>query len=128
MGIVSYLINLLRYSQYIMKVMKNTGAAAHINLSEHLSEEQYKKILVYAAEVGCQYFTFNIPNSECNDCGYITKVPLKECPKCHSHSISMYDRVIGYLTKITNWSDGRQKEQKTRIYSDHEHLKRDKDA
>lgn len=104
------------------------GAAAHINLSEHLSEEQYKKILIYAAEVGCQYFTFNIPNSECNDCGYITKVPLKECPKCHSHNISMYDRVIGYLTKITNWSDGRQKEQKTRIYSDQEHLKGSKNA
>lgn len=93
------------------------GAAAHINLSEHLSEEQYQKLLKYAAEVGCQYFTFNIPNSECNDCGYITKVPLEECPKCHSHNISMYDRVIGYLSKISNWSDGRQKEQETRVYS-----------
>ena len=70
----------------------------------------------YAAEVGCQYFTFNVPNSECDECGFITKVPIKECPKCGSKNISYYDRIIGYLTKIKNWSTGRQIEQKTRIY------------
>lgn len=93
------------------------GSAAHIGLDSHLSKEQYLKIIKYAAEVGCKYFTFNIPNSECDDCGYITKVPIKECPKCGSKNISYYDRVIGYLTKIKNWSKGRQIEQKTRVYS-----------
>jgi ribonucleoside-triphosphate reductase len=93
------------------------GAAAHINLSEHLSKEQYKYLLKYAAEVGCQYFTFNIPNSECDECGYITKYPITKCPKCGSTKISLWDRVIGYLTKIKNWSDGRQLEQKTRVYN-----------
>ena len=128
MGIVSYLNNLLRYSQYIMKIMNNTGAAAHINLSEHLSEEQYKKILKYAAEVGCQYFTFNIPNCECNDCGFIAKQPFEKCPKCESTNISLWDRVIGYLTKIKNWSNGRQIEQKTRIYDNSKHIRGEKDA
>ena len=93
------------------------GSAAHIDLDSHLSKEQYLKIIKYAAEVGCKYFTFNVPNSECDDCGYITKVPIKECPKCGSKNISYYDRVIGYLTKIKNWSKGRQIEQKTRVYS-----------
>jgi ribonucleoside-triphosphate reductase len=93
------------------------GAAAHINLSEHLSKEQYKYLLKYAAEVGCQYFTFNIPNSECDECGYITKYPITKCPKCGNTKISLWDRVIGYLTKIKNWSDGRQLEQKTRVYN-----------
>lgn len=92
------------------------GAAAHLNLSEHLSEQQYYYLLHYAAERGCQYFTFNVPNSECEDCGFITKVPIDECPKCKSHRISQYDRIIGYLTKIKNWSEGRQIEQKKRIY------------
>ena len=92
------------------------GAAAHLNLDSHLSYEQYWKILNFAAEKGCQYFTFNVPNSECDDCGYITKVPIDKCPRCGSGEISYYDRVIGYLTKISNWSDGRQKEQKARIY------------
>lgn len=92
------------------------GAAAHINLSEHLSTEQYKKLLKYAAEEGCQYFTFNVPNSECEDCGWIGKTPVDECPKCGSKKIAKWDRVIGYLTKIKNWSEGRRIEQKTRIY------------
>jgi ribonucleoside-triphosphate reductase len=92
------------------------GSAAHLNLDSHLSEEQYRKLLHYAAEIGCKYFTFNVPNSECDDCGYITKVPIGKCPKCGSTHISYYDRVIGYLTKISNWSKGRQEEQKTRVY------------
>ena len=99
------------------------GSAAHINLDKHLSIEQYRKILKYAAEVGCKYFTFNIPNSECDECGYITKVPITECPRCGSSKISYYDRVIGYLTKIKNWSKGRQIEQKTRVYTKEEDIK-----
>lgn len=93
------------------------GSAAHINLDAHLSVEQYKKILKYAAEVGCKYFTFNIPNCECKDCGFIAKQPFDKCPKCGSTNISLWDRVIGYLTEIKNWSKGRQIEQKTRVYS-----------
>lgn len=93
------------------------GVANHCNLSEHLSKEQYSKLLKFAAEVGCSYFTFNVPNCECNDCGYIAKQPFKECPKCGSEKVILYDRIIGYLTAIKNWSTGRQIEQKTRIYS-----------
>lgn len=92
------------------------GAAAHVNLDHHLDKEQYKKILKFAADNGCQYFTFNVPNSECQDCGFITKVPITKCPRCGSTHIDYYDRVIGYMTKIKNWSEGRQIEQKTRVY------------
>ena len=88
------------------------GSAAHLNLEEHLDKEQYMKILKYAANKGCSYLTFNVPNSECEDCGFITKVPITECPKCGSKKIALYDRIIGYLTKIANWSQGRQIEQK----------------
>lgn len=93
------------------------GSAAHINLSEHPSKNQASLLLNYAATVGCSYFTFNVPNSECQDCGFITKVPVTECPKCGSKRIDMYDRIIGYLTKIRNWSAGRQEEQTRRVYS-----------
>ncbi len=103
-------------SEYIGEYLDG-GSAAHINLEEHLSVKQYEQLLKYAAQVGCQYFTFNIPNSECEDCGYITKHPIDVCPKCGSNKISLWDRVIGYLTKISNWSSGRQIEQKTRVYN-----------
>ena len=91
------------------------GAAAHINLSEHLSSKQYYLLLEYAAKVGCSYWTVNVPNAKC-ECGFITKHPITECPKCGSKNIEYYDRVIGYLTKISNWSEGRRIEQKNRKY------------
>ena len=93
------------------------GSAAHINLEEHLSSKQYETLLTYAADNGCQYLTFNVPNCECEDCGYIAKSPFTVCPKCNSNKIVLWDRIIGYLTKIKNWSSGRQIEQKTRVYS-----------
>lgn len=93
------------------------GSAAHINLADHPSYEQCKKLMKFAAEEGCQYFTFNIPNSECQDCGWIGKRPTDTCPKCGSHHIDQYDRIIGYLTRIKNWADARKIEQTTRVYS-----------
>ena len=74
-------------------------------------------LIKFAAEVGCKYFTFNIPNSECDECGFICKQVIDKCPNCGSTKISLWDRVIGYLTKIKNWSHGRQIEQSTRIYN-----------
>ena len=94
------------------------GVGLHANLQEHLSKEQYLKLIDFAIKKGTSYFTFNVPNSECQDCGFITKVPVTECPKCGSKRIDMYDRIIGYLTKIRNWSAGRQEEQTRRVYSE----------
>lgn len=93
------------------------GAACHINLDKHLDKKQYRLILDKAAKLQCSYLTFNVPNSECDNCGYITKTPISQCPKCKSTKISQYDRVIGYITKIKNWSKGRQDEQKLRSYN-----------
>lgn len=106
----------LHGSRYIGDYLDG-GSAAHINLSEHLSTEQYERLIKYAADEGCQYFTWNIPNCECDECGYIAKQPFKKCPKCESTHVSLWDRIIGYLTRIDNWSEGRQIEQKTRVYS-----------
>ena len=93
------------------------GSSAHINLDSHLSKKQYEKLLKYAAEVGCKYFGFNVPNCECEECGFIAKQPFDICPRCGSKNVSLWDRVIGYLVKIKNWSEGRRIEQKTRVYT-----------
>lgn len=94
------------------------GSAAHINLEDHLSKEQYLKLIDFAIANGTNYFTFNIPNSKCDDCGYITKHPITECPKCHSHNITQYTRVIGYLRPIKSFGKDRQIEASHRTYSD----------
>lgn len=94
------------------------GSAAHINLEDHLSKEQYLKLIDFAIANGTNYFTFNIPNSKCDDCGYITKHPITECPKCHSHNITQYTRVIGYLRPIKTFGKDRQIEAAKRTYSE----------
>ena len=93
------------------------GSACHINLEDHLSKKQYLKLLEFAVKEGTNYFTFNIPNSKCEDCGYITKHPITECPKCHSKNITQYTRVIGYLRPIKSFGKDRQIEANKRVYS-----------
>lgn len=93
------------------------GSAAHINLEDHLSKEQYLKLIDFAIVNGTNYFTFNIPNSKCDDCGYITKHPITECPKCHSNHITQYTRVIGYLRPTKSFGKDRQIEASKRVYS-----------
>ena len=93
------------------------GSALHMNLNEHLSKPQYMKLLKVAAQEGCNYFTFNIPNTICNDCGTIDKRYLKECPKCHSKNIDYMTRIIGYLKRVSNFSQPRQEEASRRFYA-----------
>ena len=92
------------------------GSALHANLEEHLSKTQYRQLLHIAAMEGCNYFTFNIPNTVCNDCGYIDKRYLHECPHCHSKNIDYVTRIIGYLKRISSFSSARQKEAAKRHY------------
>ncbi|MBO5062135.1 MAG: anaerobic ribonucleoside-triphosphate reductase [Prevotella sp.] len=93
------------------------GSALHMNLEEHLSKTQYRQLLRVAAKEGCNYFTFNIPNTICNDCGYIDKRYLKECPHCKSKNVDYMTRIIGYLKRVSNFSAARQQEAARRYYA-----------
>ena len=92
------------------------GSAAHINLDDHLSKAQYLKLIDFAIANGTNYFTFNIPNTLCNECGHITKQHLRECPHCHSKNVDYLTRIIGYLKRVSNFSLDRQKEAARRYY------------
>ena len=93
------------------------GSALHCNLQDHLSKEQYLKLIDFAVSQGTNYFTFNIPNSQCDDCHFITKHPIKVCPKCGSSHITQYTRIIGYLRPITAFGSDRKIEAGKRTYS-----------
>ncbi len=92
------------------------GSALHANLEEHLSQAQYRQLLRVAAQEGCNYFTFNIPNTVCNDCGHIDKRYLHECPECHSKNVDYLTRVIGYMKRVSSFSQARQEEAARRHY------------
>ena len=93
------------------------GSALHMNLEEHLTKKQYQQLIKVAAKEGCNYFTFNIPNTICNNCGAIDKRYLHECPNCHSTNVDYMTRIIGYLKRVSNFSAARQKEAARRYYA-----------
>ena len=93
------------------------GVGCHNNLSEHLSEEQYAKVLEYAIKEGCSYYTFNVPNTECLSCGHIEKIPV-----CGSTNLTHWVRVIGYLRPVRFFDKYRREEEKTRVYHSKENL------
>ena len=92
------------------------GSALHMNVAEHLSKDQYRQLLKTAAHYGTNYFTFNCRNTVCNDCGYISKDTLEVCPKCGSHNLDYLTRVIGYLKRVSSFSEMRQEEAAHRFY------------
>ncbi len=98
------------------------GSALHLNLEEHLSKAQYRQLFKVAAKEGCNYFTYNIPNTVCNDCGHIDKRYLHECPVCHSKNVDYLTRVIGYLKRVSNFSQARQQEAYRRYYASTDHV------
>ena len=93
------------------------GSALHMNIAEHLTKEQYRELLKVAAHYGTNYFTFNCRNTVCNDCGYISKDTLDVCPKCGSKNLDYLTRVIGYLKRISSFSEMRQEEAAHRYYA-----------
>lgn len=94
------------------------GSALHENLKEHLSKEQYAKVLKWAIKTGCSYFTFNIPNTICNSCGHISKQMLDVCDVCGSEDVDYATRVIGYLKRVSKFSEARQAEAQKRYYEE----------
>ena len=96
------------------------GQSLHANLDEHLSKEQYLKLIDFAIEQGTNYFTFNIPMSECKSCGHVVNAPIDKCPKCGSDKIDYWTRIIGYLRPVSAFSNPRKIEQKKRVYSTNE--------
>jgi ribonucleoside-triphosphate reductase len=93
------------------------GQASHLNLQDNLDKKQYTKLLEYAVQVGNSYITFNIPQTQCDSCGFIAKHPFDKCPECGSDKVTQWTRIIGYLRPIKAWSEARQKEGSNRMFA-----------
>ena len=93
------------------------GQASHLNLQDNLSKEQYTKLLEYAVQVGNSYITFNVPQTQCDKCGFIAKHLFDVCPECGSDKVTQWTRIIGYLRPIKAWSEARQEEGKHRMFA-----------
>ena len=92
------------------------GSALHLNLEEHLNFDGYFKLINAAALAGCNYWCVNVKITICNDCEHIEKSTRQHCVKCNSHDVDHATRVIGYLKRISNFSNARKDEASRRYY------------
>ena len=93
------------------------GSALHLNLEQLPSYEQAKTLFKLCSKNCVPYWTTNVLCTICNDCGTIDPVTRKACKKCGSENVDYGTRIIGYLKRITNFSDARQKEAAKRYYA-----------
>lgn len=117
---VNVLDKLKLYSKDIVQYLDG-GSALHLNLEQMLSVEQFVHLYKLCSKYGVQYWTTNVLCTICNDCGYINTDTENHCVKCGSTDVDYGTRVIGYLKRISNFSEARQKEAGKRFYH---HLKK----
>ena len=117
---VNVLDKLKLYSKDIVQYLDG-GSALHLNLEQMLSAEQFVHLYKLCSKYGVQYWTTNVLCTICNDCGYIKTDTENHCVKCGSTDVDYGTRVIGYLKRISNFSEARQKEAGKRFYH---HLKK----
>ena len=92
------------------------------DIGTELTFDEVLKLIDFAIEQGTNYFTFNIPMSECKNCGHVVNAPIQECPKCGSKNIDYWTRIIGYLRPVSAFSNPRKIEQKKRVYGTNENI------
>ncbi|MCK4650839.1 anaerobic ribonucleoside-triphosphate reductase [Candidatus Babeliales bacterium] len=93
------------------------GGISHLNVGEKLtSPEQMKKLIVYAIKSGCEHFAINYNFCKCKNDHITISGPSTKCSICGDKIVEQYTRIIGYLTPVSAWNKGRQKEHKKRIF------------
>ena len=112
---VNVLDKLKLYSKDIVQYLDG-GSALHLNLEQLLSKEQFVHLYKLCSKYGVQYWTTNVLCTICNNCGYINTDTENHCVKCGGTDVDYGTRVIGYLKRISNFSEARQKEAGKRFY------------
>lgn len=84
------------------------GSVAHINLDAPFENfDTAWHFLNYVANSGVPYFAFNVRISACeNNHGFFGDV----CPVCGGKKVTTYQRIVGFLTPETTYSEPRKRE------------------
>lgn len=96
----------------------NAGCITYVELDSGVKNniDALEQLVNYAMEKDIPYFAINVPNDQCQHCGYIDEIG-EFCPECHCDEIQRLRRVTGYLTGnyTTAFNYGKQKEVEDRV-------------
>lgn len=90
----------------------NGGSILHINIDSPFdSFDKAWRMVNYIANKGVTYFAFNTKIQVCkHNHAFYGKI----CPECGNPVDGEFTRIVGFLTKINNWSETRKDEYKLR--------------
>ena len=95
----------------------NAGCITYVEFESNVQNnlKALETVVNYAMDCDLPYFAVNVPNDQCQDCGYIG-LANDTCPVCGSSNIRRLRRVTGYLTGdyITAFNKGKQAEVRDR--------------
>lgn len=86
------------------------GSIMHVTVDSKVSKDTMKNFIVSTLGAGVKYFAFNYEVNQCEECEHIFIGKHNNCPECGSEKLEKYTRVVGFLTKISQWSKTRQEE------------------
>lgn len=111
------IVDRLRLHGHAMVKFLDGGSACHLNIAQRLTLEQAYNLICLAGKLGCNYWTYNCLVTICDTCGYINVDTCDHCVKCgETENIDYGTRVIGYLRRISSYSQGRREEHAKRFY------------
>ena len=104
----------------------NAGCITYVEFDNSLQNnlEALETIVNYAMDCDLPYFAVNVPNDQCQDCGY-TDLINDTCPICGGKNIRRLRRVTGYLTGDYTTAFNRGKQQEVEQRYQHSKLMRE---
>ena len=84
------------------------GAICHLNMDQEIKDASIMANLIETcAKRGVVYFAINYVLQECED-GHMSVGNVETCPICGKPITGKYTRVVGFLTKVSNWNKTRR--------------------
>ena len=84
------------------------GAICHLNMDQEIKDAKVMANLIETcAKRGVVYFAINYVLQECED-GHMSVGNVETCPICGKPITGKYTRVVGFLTKVSNWNKTRR--------------------
>lgn len=100
-----------KFSKYL-----SGGCITHINMIDKItSVEQMRDLMIYIIKSGVEHYAINYNFCICKNKHITTNKPNNLCREC-GESVQEYTRIIGYFVPVDQFSSGRKKEHKTRVF------------